>query len=74
MLGALLVFLVGCLVLAVVIYVIHLIMGMLTLPDPVKQIALLILGLIGLIALIALAVNVFNGGDLSGMWAAPRRI
>lgn len=65
MLGSLLVFLVGCLVLAVVLYVVHLVMGMLTLPDQVKQIALCIIGLIGLIVLIMLAVNVFNGGGLN---------
>lgn len=62
MLGALLTFLVGCLVLAIVLYVVSLVMGMITLPDNIKQIALIIIGLIGLIVLIILAVNVFNGG------------
>lgn len=61
MLSALLVFLVGCLVLAVVLYVFKLILDMVTLPSEIKQIALLIIGLIGLIVLIMLAVNVFNG-------------
>jgi hypothetical protein len=64
MLGALLTFLLGCLVLAIIIYVLHLILGMLSLPPEVKQIALLIIGLIGLIVLIMLAVNVFRGGGL----------
>lgn len=43
MLGALLVFLIGCLILAVVIYVLHLVLDMLTLPTQVKQIALIII-------------------------------
>ncbi len=62
MLSALLAFLVGCLVLAVVIYVVHLVLGMLQLPAPITQIALLIFGLIGLVILIALAVSVYQGG------------
>lgn len=64
MLSALLIFLIGCLVLAVVIYVFHLVLGMLTLPEPVKQIALIIVGLIGLVILLILAVNVYNGGGM----------
>ncbi len=62
MLVALLVFLIGCLVLAVVIYVFNLILGMLTLPPPIKEIALIIVGLIGLVLLCMLAVNVFRTG------------
>lgn len=62
MLGALLVFLIGCLVLAVVIYVLNLILDMLTLPPQVKQIGLIIIGLIGFVIVIILAVNVFSGG------------
>lgn len=62
MLGALLAFLVGCLVLAVVLYVVHLVMGMIDLPPNVRQIALVIIGLIALIVLIMLVVQVFNGG------------
>lgn len=64
MLWALLTFLVGCLVLAVVIYVVNLLLGMMTLPDEVKKIALIIIGLIGLIILVILALNVFRGGEL----------
>lgn len=64
MLYALLVFLVGALILACVLYVIHLVVGMLTLPPQVKQIALVIVGLIGLVILVILAVNVFQGGGL----------
>lgn len=62
MLWALVVFLVGCLVLTAVIYVLHLVLEMLTLPPPVKQIALVVIGLIGLIIVIILALNVFRGG------------
>ena len=62
MLAALLVFLVGCLILAVVLYVVKLVMDMLTLPDAVRQIALIIVGLIALVVLIMLAVQVFQGG------------
>ncbi len=64
MLAALLVFLVGCLVLAIVIYVFNLILGMIQLPDQVKQIALIIVGLIGLVFLLILTVNAFHGGGL----------
>jgi hypothetical protein len=64
MLTALLTFLIGCLVLAGVIYVIHLMLGMLTLPPEMRQIALVIVGLIGLVVLIILAVNVFQGGGV----------
>ena len=64
---ALLAFLVGCLILAVVIYVVKLIIDMLELPAPVKQIALIIIGLIGLIVVILLAVQVFNGGPVWGL-------
>lgn len=61
MLTALLVFLVGILVLSVVIYVCHLVIEMLKLPEPINKIALLIIGLIGLVVLIMLAVGVYNG-------------
>ncbi len=61
MLSALLVFLVGCLVLAVVIYVAKLIINMLTLPAEVAQIALIILGLIGLVIVVILAVRAMQG-------------
>ena len=62
MLGGLLTFLLGCLILAVVLYVVHLVIGMLDLPGNVKQIATVIIALIGLIVLIILAINVFGGG------------
>lgn len=62
MLGALLVFLIGCLVLAVVIYVVHLLLDMISLPPHVKQIALLILGLIFLVLILMLALQVYSGG------------
>ncbi len=60
-LAALLVFLVGCLVLAVVIWVAKLIIAMLPLPPEVAQIALVILGLIGLVIVILLAVRALQG-------------
>ena len=62
MIGALLIFLVGCLVLVVVIYVAKLVMAQLELPPPVAQIALLVIGLIGLLVLIALCYTAFQGG------------
>ena len=61
MLSALLVFLIGALVLAVVVYVCNLVLNMLTLPDQIKQIALIIIGLIGLVLLLILAIGVYNG-------------
>ena len=61
MLWALLTLLVALFVLAIVIYVVKLILDMLTLPDPAKTIAYLILGLLGLIFLI----NLFSGVPLS---------
>jgi hypothetical protein len=68
MLTALLVFLVGALILCVIIYVAHLVIAMLKLPEPINQIAVLIVGLICLVALIMLCVGVYNGtwrvGDL----------
>jgi hypothetical protein len=66
MLGALVAFLIGCLVLAVVIYVTKLIIDMLDLPGPVKQIALIIIGLVGLIFIIMLAMSAMHGGDMWG--------
>ena len=65
MLTALLYFLVGCLVLCVVLYVVSLVLNRLALPPDIRQIALAILGLIGFIVLVILALNVFQG-------AAPR--
>ena len=65
MMRALLVFLVGCLILAVVIYVLNLVIAMLVLPPAVAHIALIIIGLIGLVMLVYLAVRVFYGG---GPW------
>lgn len=62
MLNSLLVFLIGCLILAVIIYIARLILGMLALPDPVNKIALLIVGLIGLVILLGLATGAMGGG------------
>lgn len=67
MLSGLLVFLVGCLVLAVILYVAKMILDILSLPAPVNQIALLILGLIGLLVLIMLALRAFGGGIPLGL-------
>lgn len=68
MLSGLLTFLVGCLVLAVVLYVVHLLMGMIDLPPNVKQIALVIVGLIALVILVMLAVRAFQGGGAPWGW------
>jgi Na+/phosphate symporter len=54
-LGALITFLIGCLVLVVVIYVLHLVIDMLTLPPQVRQIGLVIVGLIGFLVVVYLA-------------------
>jgi hypothetical protein len=62
MLSGLLVFLVGVLVLAVVVYVCHLVIDMLSLPANVKQIALIVIGLIGLVVLVILAIQAWGGG------------
>jgi hypothetical protein len=61
MLWALVIFLVGCLVVVVVVYVLHLVLDQLTLPPNVKQIALAIIALIGLIVVVILALGVFRG-------------
>lgn len=65
MLWALLVFLIGCLVLAVVVYVLHLVLDMVTLPPQVKQIALIIIGLIVLVIVLMLAIGVYRGGGVT---------
>jgi uncharacterized membrane protein YuzA (DUF378 family) len=66
MIRAVLVFLVGCLVLAIVLYVANLIIAMLTLPAAIAQIAMILVGLIGLLCLIYLCVNVFNSTPPGG--------
>lgn len=63
LLGGLLVFLVGALVVAVVIYVVKLLVDMIELPEPIKRIGLLIIGLILLVIVIMLAINVASGGE-----------
>ena len=68
MLGALLAFLLGCLVLCVVLYICHLVMKFITLPDEIKQITLCILGLIGLVVLIMLALRVLDLGVGAFRW------
>ncbi len=65
MLGGLLTFLVGCLVLAVILYVVNLVMGLIELPAQIKQIALIIIGLIALVLLIYLAIAAMQGGGPS---------
>lgn len=62
-LGSLMTFLLGVLVLAVILYVLHLVIDMLTLPPNIKQIALILLGLIGLVILFMLAF-----GGVSVVW------
>ncbi len=60
MLAGLLYFLVGCLILVVVIYVARLVIDMLGLPEPVKQIALIIIGLVCLIIILGLVFHVIG--------------
>lgn len=56
--GGIIGFLVTCLILAIVIYVVKLILDMIGLPQPVKTIVYLILGLIALFYLLSkLGVN-----------------
>lgn len=62
MISGLIIFLVGCLVLAIVLYVAHLVIDMLALPPNIKQIALIIIGLVGLLVLIVLTMNAFGVG------------
>lgn len=62
MIRALITFLVGCLVLAVVIWVVDLVLALLPLPPAVAQIALIIFGLVGLLCLVGLALRVYRGG------------
>lgn len=62
MLTALLVFLVGALVLAVIMYVVHMLIGMMHLPPEIVKIALLIFALVCLIILIIMVVAVYRGG------------
>lgn len=64
MLGGLITFLVGALVLAAVLYIASLVLDSLTLPPNVRQIALVALGLLGLIALVVLTVRAFPGVGL----------
>ncbi len=64
MIGGLIYFLVGCLILCVVLYVVNLVLGMIDLPANIKQIGLVIIGLIGFLVLIALALGAFRGGGL----------
>ena len=66
MLSALLVFLIGALILAVVVYVCHMIIGMISLPEPINRIALLIVGLIGLVLLLILTIGIYSGGWRAG--------
>ncbi len=67
MLNALVVFLIGCLVLVIVLYVFKAVINMMDLPPESKQIALLIVGVIALIILIMLTVSAFHAGGGQGM-------
>ncbi len=67
MLGALIVFLLGCLALVVVLYVAKIVLVMCELPPPVQQIAMLVIGLIGLAFLIMLCLEVYHSGGISGL-------
>lgn len=54
-------FLVTLLLLAIVLYVVHLIIGMLALPQQVKTIAYLIIGVIALLWLLSY-LGIYSGG------------
>jgi hypothetical protein len=66
MLQALIVFLVGCLILAVVIWVFNLIMGMIDLPAQIKQIATIIVSLVLLLVLILITLHSLGWGGAGG--------
>lgn len=61
MLRAFGVFLIGCLLLAIVLYIADLIIGLLVLPPGVGHIAQIVIGLLGLLCLVYLCVNAFRG-------------
>jgi hypothetical protein len=61
MLGAIITFLVGILILLLVLWVARLVIAQLGLPAPMQQIALAIVGVIGLVILLYLLLGVFNG-------------
>jgi len=61
MLWALAAFAVGILILSVIVWLCHLVIGMLALPAPIDQIALIVIGLVGLIVLIIMCINIYNG-------------
>lgn len=68
MLYAVGVFAVGCLCLAIVIWLATLVIGMLQLPQTITQIAMIVLGIVGLIALFAAAVWAFRNPP---KWPGP---
>jgi hypothetical protein len=61
-LGGLVVFLIGCLVLCVVLYAANIVLGRINLPADIKQLVLLVIGVIGVIVLVVLAYRAFVGG------------
>jgi hypothetical protein len=61
MLRSLGIFLVGVLVIVIVVYVLHLLLGMLALPADVTTMANLIVGLLALIGAVILGMKVFRG-------------
>jgi hypothetical protein len=71
MLRALLWFLCGAFALCVVLWVVHLLIGMMDLPPPIAQLAITIIGLIGLVVLLILCVRVFNNPGPPGTPGSP---
>jgi hypothetical protein len=66
--GGLLTFLFGALILIVVLYVCDLVLARIGLPDDIRQIARIIIGIIGLCVLVWLAMGAF------GIGGAPRLV
>lgn len=59
-------FLIGCLVVLIVVYVGHMMLGMIGLPGDIVQFCYVILGILALVAVVYLAWQVFSGGSWPG--------
>jgi hypothetical protein len=60
MLSSLMTFLIGILVILCVLYFAKVVVDWITLPEPIRQVALVIIGLFALLALLTLTINVFG--------------
>jgi hypothetical protein len=59
-------FIVGCIILAIVLYVFHEMLPLLGLPAEIAHLATILLGLLGLLCLLYLFYRVFSGGPPGG--------